>query len=432
MMRWMKLVLVGVTVPSAAWGVWTLSQALQRPETPRPLMEASVASPLDSVTIQPGDNLWVLARRHGTTVARLRRLNGMRPGDALLRVGRQLRIAGPEPILEVAALGQSPVSVPVSSPGLVSEVVSQVAPALVPAPGALSGPLPVSATLNPPSPAEVRIEAPLQTVVSESPRESVAAPVAAPVANPASDQVSPPVAAVEPEVPQVAPPQRRIREPRTPLPERFSLTIRSGSFRPRGEGLLFSAWSSALTLEPSDLRAQSIGVDGAWQLSERVELLVAVEGSSATASSQSRSPRPGSTLPVRQTTAFTVEPVGTVALRYYLVPPFRWIEGTGWVAEPSRVFLGGGLGMLAYQVRQQGEFVDDVNGRTFAADFASRGAGRTGYLSAGIEVPVVSRLGVLLEARYQWANAPLAGSLASFQQVDLSGLRLSVGVQRRW
>jgi hypothetical protein len=83
-------------------------------------------------------------------------------------------------------------------------------------------------------------------------------------------------------------------------------------------------------------------------------------------------------------------------------------------------------------LRQQGEFVDEVNARTFAADFASRGVGRLGYLSAGIEAPVVSRLGVLLEARYQWANAPLAGAFASFQEVDLSGIRLSVGVQRRW
>ena len=382
MMRWMKLALVGVTVPSAAWGVWALSQALQRPEpTPAPVMEVPVASPPDTVTIQPGDNLWDLARRHGTTVAQLQRLNGMRPGDARLRVGRQLRVAGPESILEVSSVRPP---APAPSPSVVSEVVSEVAPEVTPA------------------------------------------PVAAP------EPVAPPVAMVEPVAERRSRRERPIRAARPPLPERFSLSIRSGSFRPRGQGMLFSAWSSALTLDPSDLSAQSIGVDGSWLLAERVELVLAVEGSSATATSQSRSPRPGSTLPARQTTAFTVEPVGTVAMRYYLVPPFRWTEGTGWVAEPSRVFLGGGLGMLAYQVRQQGEFVDDFNARTFVADFASRGAGRTGYLSAGFEAPVVSRLGVLLEARYQWANAPLAGSLVSFQQVDLSGLRLSVGVQRRW
>jgi len=49
-----------------------------------------------------------------------------------------------------------------------------------------------------------------------------------------------------------------------------------------------------------------------------------------------------------------------------------------------------------------------------------------------VAVALVAKLALLLEARYQWANAPLAGSYRSFDRIDLSGLRLSVGAQRRW
>jgi len=218
---------------------------------------------------------------------------------------------------------------------------------------------------------------------------------------------------------------------RAPLPERYSLTIRSGSFRPRGAGDLFATFSTALTLAPEDLRAQSIGVDGSWLMSERWELVAAIEGSSASAASQTRAPRPGGGLPVQQWTSFALEPVGTVAVRYYLVPPFRW-NGESWVSEPSRVFVGGGLGMLGYSLRQQGEFLDVENAQTFVADLESRGLGRIGFLTAGIEVPLFARLGGLIEARYQFSDAPLAAGFAAFERVDLSGLRLSIGIQRRW
>jgi hypothetical protein len=166
-------------------------------------------------------------------------------------------------------------------------------------------------------------------------------------------------------------------------------------------------------------------------MAQRWELVAAIEGSSASAGSQSRAPRPGGGLPAQQWTSFELEPVGTLSVRYYLVPPFRWREG-GWVSEPSRVFLGGGLGMLAYELRQQGEFVDEENARTFVADLQSLGLGRIGFLAAGIDVPVFARLGALIEARYQFSDAPLAGGFAAFERIDLSGLRLSIGIQRRW
>jgi hypothetical protein len=267
-------------------------------------------------------------------------------------------------------------------------------------------------------------DVPPAVVVPDMPSPPAPAPSLEP-ARAAARVSAPVVLAAEPTV------VRESAEWRPPLPERFSLTIRSGSFQPRGAGDLFATFSTALTLAPEDLRAQSIGVDWSWLMTQHWELVAAIEGSSTSAVSQTQAPRPGGGLPVQQSTSFQLEPVGTVAIRYYLVPPFRW-NGKSWVSEPSRFFLGGGLGMLAYTLRQEGEFLDEGHARTFLSDLESRGLGRIAFLTAGIEVPLFARLGGLVEARYQFSDAPLAAGFAAFERIDLSGLRLSIGIQRRW
>jgi LysM repeat protein len=45
------------------------------------------------ITVQPGDTLWDLARRHGTSVSELQRLNGM-GGNATIYAGRTLTVPG--------------------------------------------------------------------------------------------------------------------------------------------------------------------------------------------------------------------------------------------------------------------------------------------------------------------------------------------------
>ncbi|GBD29092.1 D-gamma-glutamyl-meso-diaminopimelic acid endopeptidase CwlS [bacterium HR32] len=58
-------------------------------------------------TVQPGDTLWSIARRHGTTVARMAQLNGI-PEDGVLRIGQSLRVP--------AATASAPPRREVSSP----------------------------------------------------------------------------------------------------------------------------------------------------------------------------------------------------------------------------------------------------------------------------------------------------------------------------
>lgn len=57
------------------------------------------------ITIRPGDTLWDLARKHGTTVAALQELNSL-PGNGTIYAGDRLRITGGAPGAPVARNGE--------------------------------------------------------------------------------------------------------------------------------------------------------------------------------------------------------------------------------------------------------------------------------------------------------------------------------------
>jgi len=55
--------------------------------------------------------------------------------------------------------------------------------------------------------------------------------------------------------------------------------------------------------------------------------------------------------------------------------------------------------MLSYLLNQQGEFLDELKLRTFQAELESRGVGRAAFLAAGIDISLISKVALLLEAR---------------------------------
>jgi len=57
------------------------------------------------ITIRPGDTLWDLARKHGTTVAALQELNSL-PGNGTIYAGDRLRITGGAPGAPLARNGE--------------------------------------------------------------------------------------------------------------------------------------------------------------------------------------------------------------------------------------------------------------------------------------------------------------------------------------
>jgi hypothetical protein len=134
---------------------------------------------------------------------------------------------------------------------------------------------------------------------------------------------------------------------------------------------------------------------------------------------------------IRQTTELTRVPV-TAGLKLHLLPRGRSISRYAFI--PSRVspYVGGAAGVMWYDLKQYGDFVDHESLDIFTDHFESDGAGFTGNVFAGGDMWVSSRIGVNLEARHTWAKAGLSESFSDFDDIDLRGWQLSAGVTLRY
>jgi hypothetical protein len=87
---------------------------------------------------------------------------------------------------------------------------------------------------------------------------------------------------------------------------------------------------------------------------------------------------------------------------------------------------------MAYNLRLEGDFVDEVSQTISAQLFESKGNTTFPYVAAGIEYGVTPRVAVALEGRYQWGSHNLGPDFDDFANpLDLAGSRLSFGIQYR-
>ena len=86
-----------------------------------------------------------------------------------------------------------------------------------------------------------------------------------------------------------------------------------------------------------------------------------------------------------------------------------------------------GRGYGKYRLRQNGDFVDYVDLSVFTDVFESKGWAPTAHAFGGVDVRVLRRTYVTIDARYTWASGNLGPDWIDFDPIDLSGLRLSAG-----
>jgi hypothetical protein len=91
--------------------------------------------------------------------------------------------------------------------------------------------------------------------------------------------------------------------------------------------------------------------------------------------------------------------------------------------------LGAGRGVAHYRLRQQGAFLDVPQQIAFERDFRSAGRGGFGYGTAGVEVPLGHWVALQGEVRRQGGSAPMSADYATFDRLDLDGVRFSAGVR---
>jgi len=206
------------------------------------------------------------------------------------------------------------------------------------------------------------------------------------------------------------------------------LGVRVGMFYPRTNSEVFNFVTSELTLEKKDFRALDVGVDLGFSLYERVDLVFSLDDSKRTKDSEFRDYVDMQGLPITQTTTYSQQLL-TIGLKYLFVPRGRQVGQYAWL--PTRIvpFVSAGAGLLSYNFKQHGDFVDSTTLEIFPAALESSGTVPAIYLGGGADIRLFQAAYLTLDLRYSWAKHDMGGDFVGFDPIDLSGLRLTAGLQ---
>lgn len=212
---------------------------------------------------------------------------------------------------------------------------------------------------------------------------------------------------------------------------RATIGVRGSFVFPRAGSDLFDFFTSQLTIDKGDFRAGGIAADLGIHVTPRVEAVVGFETSRSAHDSEYRDFVDNNLLPIEQST--TLRTAGlTAGVRVAVVPPGRRISQLVWIPRTVTPYLGAGGGFVRYELRQHGDFVDFVDLSVFTTVFESREWTPSAYVSGGIDARVFRQLYFATEGRYTWAAGALGRDFVGFDPIDLSGFRLSAGINLKF
>lgn len=201
-----------------------------------------------------------------------------------------------------------------------------------------------------------------------------------------------------------------------------------GRLFPRADSDLFDMLTRELTLEKSDFRSWDIGFDGGVNLHERIDLVFSYDYARRTKSSESRDFVDENDLPITQTTRLQQSPL-TGGVKLLLVPRGSSVGRYAWLPSAIVPYVGGGVGVSWYKLELEGDFVDESTLEIFHSSIRSSGWTPTFYAGGGTDIHAFKNAFVTIDLRYVWARPELDRNFTSVDTLDLSGFRVSGGLQ---
>lgn len=206
----------------------------------------------------------------------------------------------------------------------------------------------------------------------------------------------------------------------------------------RGEWLFASAGSDIfdfvtkqLTLDKSSFNAPGFGMDLAFNLTDRLDLVTGFDVAKSTTPSEYRDhvELVGTTyLPIQQTTSLRQSNLFG-SLKFAVIPRGRTISRFAWIPSTIVPYVGVGGGVTNYDFKQDGDFVDFNNSsRIFTDNFRSHGWTPTAHVFGGADIQFYKRMFMSIEGRYGWAHATLDSDFIDFEPIDLGGFRFGAGI----
>jgi hypothetical protein len=206
-----------------------------------------------------------------------------------------------------------------------------------------------------------------------------------------------------------------------------SVAVRGSWLFARGGSDWYDFVSDQLTLDTADFNAPGVGVDVSFAVGRRLDLQFGFDYSSAGVTSEYRDFVDNSRLPISQDTKLReVNLSGN--LRFALTERGREVSRLAWVPRRIVPYVGGGGGVLWFDVEQAGDFVDFVDFSIFTDVFRGSGWTPSAQVFGGVDVRLFKQLYFMFDGRYLWAAGDLGREWIDFDPIDLAGFRLSGGV----
>ena len=221
---------------------------------------------------------------------------------------------------------------------------------------------------------------------------------------------------------------------------RATLGFRLGFAAPAGRSEIFDFVSDELSHpgtdgdEPLD-RGDFAGLDVQGELAirvhDRIDIALNVAHSESSTRSEFSDFIGTDDLPIEQTTEFSRTPV-TIGLKGYLRDRGRSVSRFAWVPYGWAPYVTVGGGFVVYDFDQRGEFVDFETLDVFRATYESDGTAGAAHAGAGLELSLGRHLLATGEARYLWSNAEMSRDFVDFDDIDLSGAQIALGLALRF
>lgn len=216
---------------------------------------------------------------------------------------------------------------------------------------------------------------------------------------------------------------------------RWYFGLSGGWHRASQSSEVFDFARKQLTVDKGAFDGSMVRVALGRSVARRVDVVFELDVSGATVPSEYRdfvdnnyTADKSDDLPILQTTKLRQLPL-TGSVRYWLKPRGREIGRYAWVPNRVAPYLGAGGGTQWYQFEQTGEFVDFRDYSIFNGLLRSDGWGATGHVFGGTSIKLSRRVFAGVEIRYSWSDTPLSKDFIGFDNIDLGGLRLTLGIE---
>jgi hypothetical protein len=190
---------------------------------------------------------------------------------------------------------------------------------------------------------------------------------------------------------------------------------------------IFDFVTRHLTLDKKDFDSPGFAVDVGFAITPRTDIQVGLELNRVSRQSEYRDYVDNLFEPIQQTTTLNATHiVGSV--RYALMPKGREVGRLAWIPSRWVPYAGAGAGVIYWQFKQNGDFVDFQDLSVFGDAFRSDGWTPTMHVYGGVDVKLYRALYGTVQARYTKASGGLSSDFIDFDPIDLSGFRLSAGI----